>query len=410
LKRRDFIKHSTLVLGSLSYVTKVRPADRVAEKAAPPVLLVVFLRGGADGLNIVVPFAEPEYVDLRPDIGIAEPGKPQGALDLDGFFGFHPRLTGLHTLFQSGGLAVIHACGSHHPTRSHFDAMDVMESGSGTVKLHEGWLNRYLQVSSQEGGVFRAVAINPSLPLSLSGEADALALSGLDSLQLSESLSMQTYLKAVEDLYAPRNDLLGRAARSALQAVDLGGRVLDPESYKPAHGADYGSSDFGVSLKAVAQMIKADVGLELAAVDLGGWDTHTNQGGGEGGSLSNVLGILDTGLLAFFTDLGNRMNRVAVLVMTEFGRTARQNGSGGTDHGHGSMMLVLGGRILGGRVYGDWPGIRRTQLYEARDLAVTTDYRRVLGEVLENHMDCISLDRVFPDFSRGEEKPLYLFG
>jgi uncharacterized protein (DUF1501 family) len=410
VRRREFIQQGALILGSLPLFPPRLRAGLKAAAASSPVLVQVFLRGGADGLNIVVPYADPDYRNIRPALAIGPPGEEHGALDLDGFFGLHPRLTGLHSLFQQGNLAVISACGSHHPTRSHFDAMDVMETGGGLMKLDEGWLNRYLQASQSEGGVFRAVALNPTLPLTLSGEAEALALSGLEALQVSESPQMSTYLEAVEELYSSRSDHLGRVSRSALEAIRLGGSVLDPSSYTPDPAADYGDSEFGRSLRAVAQMIKADVGVEVAAVDLAGWDTHTNQGDGDTGELANALGTLDRGLQAITVDLGSLLDRVVIIVMTEFGRTAEQNGSGGTDHGHGASVFVLGGRVQGGRIYGDWPGLKSHQLYEARDLAVTTDYRRILGEALESHMECRALELVFPDYDFSAEKPLHLFG
>jgi uncharacterized protein (DUF1501 family) len=409
VKRREFLKNSALALGALPLVPEMLRAGP-AEKLSSPVLLVVFLRGGEDGLNVVVPFGDADYSGLRPDIRIPPPGEAFGALDLDGHFGLHPRLSGLTDLYRSGSLAVIHACGSHNPSRSHFDAMDIMESGSSSEKLPDGWLNRYLQTSRIGYGVFRAVAVGPSLPRSLSGSAHAMALADLAALRVGDSPQMRTYLQAIEDMYSARSDALGGAARSALEALSLGENTLDPESYTPEHGAEYGAGDFAQSLRAVAQMIKAGVGLEVAEVDLGGWDTHTNQGSGENGALASVLETLDQGLGAFVTDLGGRMGYVVILVMTEFGRAAAQNGSGGTDHGHGTALFILGGRVLGGKVYGDWPGLKTNQLYQQRDLAVTTDFRRVFGEVLESHMGCSQIGLVFPDYAYEAEKPLHLFG
>ncbi len=412
MKRREFIKNSALALGSLPVLPEFLLGGSGVSHASAPILLVVFLRGGADGLNMVAPYSDPDYGKLRPDLKLSPPGQAGGVLDLDGRFGLHPRLAQLSSLYHNGDLAVIHAFGSHHPTRSHFDAMDIMESGSDGEKTEEGWLNRYLLDSGVEQSVFRAVALTPSLPYSLQGPVEALAISGLSVLQIGTAGSPQlrTYRKALDELYAVRNDTLGGVARSALEAASLGEGTLNPENYTPEYGADYGSGEFGEALKCTAQMIKAGVGLEVAEVDLGGWDTHTNQGNGENGALANVLSTLDQGLGAFVTDLGGRIASVAVLVMTEFGRTAAQNGSGGTDHGHGSVMFALGGNIQGGKVYGDWPGLGSSQLYEQRDLAVTTDFRRVMGEVLLSHMQSGQLDQVFPGYAYDQEPHLHLFG
>jgi uncharacterized protein (DUF1501 family) len=360
-------------------------------------------------LNVVVPYGDKQYKKLRPTIAIPEPGKQGGALDLDGFFGLHPRLSSFKKQFNQGKMAVIHACGSHNKTRSHFDAMDYMESGSISAKLYDGWLNRYLQTSSQTNGVFRATALSPTLPVSLAGDASAIAIASLGSLQMNESKRMNVYLEALKDLNRSRQDYLGQSVREAMEAIDIGQDKLDPEGYKPDRSAIYPDSPFGEALKAIAQMIKADIGLEVATTDLGGWDTHTNQGDGESGELANALEILDGGVGAFIKDMGDTMDRVVVLIMTEFGRTAEQNGSGGTDHGHGTAMFVLGGNVLGGAVKGSWPGLSRSALNEGRDLAISTDFRRILGEVLDRHMGCTDIDSVFPGYDYEADTPLNLF-
>jgi uncharacterized protein (DUF1501 family) len=410
MKRRDFIKSGTLALSSFTLLPGLLKSGVVrSSRTSDPILISVFLRGGADGLNVVVPYADPEYYNLRSTIAIDEPGAQDGALNLDGFFGFHPRLDKIHDLFQQGALAVVHACGSQNDTRSHFDAMDYMESGSSVTKLNDGWLNRYLQASEGEKSVFRAVVLGPSLPYSLAGAVDAISLSSLEALQLRESPRMTTYLKAIEELNIDRNDYLGGIGISAIKAIETGKTKFDPDEYNPENGAEYGNEPFGQAMKAIAQIIRSDVGLEVATTDLGGWDTHTNQGAGGSGALADVLGTLNDGVFAFITDIGSLMERVVVLIMTEFGRTAEQNGSGGTDHGHGTAMFVAGGGVKGGMVYGQWPGLKNSELYEGRDLAITTDFRRIFSEVLVEHMGCLDIASVFPGYNYTADIPLFLF-
>jgi uncharacterized protein (DUF1501 family) len=413
MKRRDFLKKSAVAVGSLPFLPDLIFSKGVLGIAnaqnGSPVLVALFLRGGADGLNVVVPYGDKQYKKLRPTLAIPSPGKNGGALDLDGFFGLHPRLSSFKKQFDRGNLAVVHACGSHNETRSHFDAMDYMECGSISTKLYDGWLNRYLLTSSLSNEVFRAVALSPTLPVSLAGDASSIAIASLQSLQMRDSSRMDTYLKALKDLNRTREDYLGQTVREALGAIDIGQDKLNPENYKPDNGAVYPETEFGETMKAIAQMIKADIGLEVAATDLGGWDTHTNQGDGESGELANALEILDGGVGAFVKDIRSEMDRVVVLIMTEFGRTAEQNGSGGTDHGHGTAMFVLGRSVLGGAVKGHWPGLSKGALYEGRDLAITTDFRRIFGEVLVHHMGCSDIGAVFPGYNYNSDTPLNLF-
>lgn len=386
------------------------PAYSPPADANAPILVTVFLRGGADGLNVVVPYGDPDYKRLRSTIRIVEPGKNDGALDLDGYFGFHPRLSAFKEFYDQGILGVIHACGSHNETRSHFDAMDFMESGSSTEKLHDGWLNRYLGLISSSGDVFRATSFGPTLPYSLRGKTEAISLASLEALQVNQSPQMNTYLNALEELYAERGDLLGEIAVKSLEAIEMGRSELNPGSYQPENGAEYSDSDFGRNLRSLAQIIKANIGLEISSIDLGGWDTHANQGDGARGELANALSILNDGLQAFILDIHSYLPRIIILVMSEFGRTARQNGSGGTDHGHGTVMFALGGNVHGGRVLGSWPGLSDRDLYQARDLAVTTDFRRLFAEVLEFHMGCEKIGTVFPGYDYSTDPLVGLFG
>lgn len=414
MKRREFIKKSIISSGGLIILPgRIRVGSSVVTSSYAknsPILLQVFLRGGADGLNITIPYGDPAYKKLRSTIRIPEPGKNHGALDLDGFFGLHPKLPSFLEFYNQGNLAVIHACGSTNETRSHFDAMDYMESGSSTEKLHDGWLNRYLGQSSPSPNVFRATAIGTAMPYTLSGHATAICLAGLEALQLDQSVQMDIYLDAVKELYSDRGDTLGEIALRSLEAIELGRSKLDPGSYQPENGAEYKETEFSQGLGSLAQIIKADIGLEIASIDLNGWDTHTNQGNGESGELATALTILDDGIRAFALDMQAYMHRIVILIVSEFGRTARQNGSGGTDHGHGTAMFSLGNKINGGRVLGDWPGLSDSQLYQSRDLAVTTDFRRLFAEVLENHMGCTNISAVFPGFNYSSDPSLGLFG
>jgi uncharacterized protein (DUF1501 family) len=413
MKRREFIKKSSMALGSIPFVAgflkDINTAYLSVNEGSSPILIAVFLRGGADGLNIVAPYGDPYYSGLRPTIGINSPGTQGGALDLDGFFGLHPKLPGFKSYFDQGKMAIVHACGSPNETRSHFDAMDLMESGSGLDILDDGWLNRYLQTSSSSQDIFQAVSIGTAVVRSLSGIVPSIAIPNLDMFQMFDSDRMKTYLSAIRELNAERADFIGITAHSVFEALEIGQNNLDPQTYIPENGAEYPTSDFSSQLKILAHMIKADLGVRVATVDLGGWDTHTNQGDGESGSLATALETLDPGMGAFVTDLGNHLERLIILIMTEFGRTAKQNGSGGTDHGHGTAMFAIGEKINGGRVYGQWPGLAQKDLYEGRDLAVTTDYRQLFGEVLENHMGCTDIPTVFPGYDYDKSLPLGLF-
>jgi uncharacterized protein (DUF1501 family) len=341
-------------------------------------LVVLFQRGAADGLNIVVPFGEPNYYRLRPSIAIPQPkrGGADAAVDLDGFFGLHPSLAPLEPLFQKNQLAIVHAAGSPDPTRSHFDAQDFMESGTPGVKAtDDGWLNRALENAPEEdASPFRAVAMGPNLPRMLRGSAPAIALPDLKQFKGAETF----------------------------EAIDLL-RKADPAKYQPENGAEYPKSRLGQSLQQIGQLLKANIGVEVLFVDCGGWDNHVNEGGVQG-QLSNLLRDLGQGLGAFHQDLGDRMQDIVFVTMSEFGRTAKENGNRGTDHGHANCMFVMGGDVKGGRVYGKWPGLDDHQLNEGRDLALTTDFRSVIGEILTRHIGVKDLAPVFPGFDNNPRK------
>ena len=402
ISRRIFLRDGALAVVGLSMVPGfVYRAALAAQPvlAGKKTLVVIFQRGGVDGLSMVVPFGDPDYYAHRSSIAIPGPSRERvSALDLDGFFGLNPAMEPLHQIYQRGHLAIINAAGSPHPTRSHFQAQDYMESAApGGGRVSDGWLNRHLQTNQHaEASTFRGIALSQNLPRTLKGEAPALAIGDLtDSEKVIEARALY------ESRYdRETNALLSGTSREMFDAIEQL-KELNPASYQPANGAAYppggGRQGFGRSMRQLAQLIKADVGVEVAFLDIGGWDTHSNQGGVEG-NLSFRLNQFARTLEAFYLDLGDRMDDVAVLTMSEFGRTARENGSGGTDHGKANVMFLLGGSVKGGKVYGDWPGLAPEQLNEDRDLAMTTDFRDVFAEVLIGHLESQKPEFVFPEF------------
>jgi len=400
--RRAFIRNGAVALVTLGFAPRflARTVGASGNSARRKVLIAIFQRGAVDGLNVVVPHGEAAYYAARPGIAVPRPhaaGGADPAVDLDGFFGFHPRLSPLESIYRRGQLAVVHACGSPDPTRSHFDAQDFMESGTpGTKSTGDGWLNRVLQSApDRTDSAFRGVAVSPQLPRALLGRAPALALGPIAQFGIrggSPSLAA-----AFEQEYAgisdPRLQATSRETFDAVRTL----KAVNLQNYQPAAGADYPRSPFGNALREIAQLVKADVGLQVAFADVGGWDTHVNQGA-SAGQLANRLDDFAKGLAALATDLDDRLGDVVVLTMSEFGRTVRQNGNAGTDHGHGNAMLVIGGNINGGRVLGRWPGLRPDQLYEGRDLAVTTDFRDVFGEIAERHLGIADTATIFPGY------------
>jgi uncharacterized protein (DUF1501 family) len=406
--RRSFLK----ALGGLSL-----PAwfPRLAFSTAPgrlaaqrDVLVCVFQRGAADGLNSIVPVGDSHYFVNRPTIAIPEPtgaGGPGGsgaAIDLDGFFALHPALAPLKPLYDAGQLAAVHAAGSPDPTHSHFQAMDYMERGTpGSQAISTGWINRHLQALAAAGDAdaspFRAVGFGTLLQASLRGPVPASALQSIADFHLKGrgAVEVQTFQASLASLYADGSWLDGQGGEtlSAINAL----AAANPLAYLPQNGAQYPDSPFGLALRQVVQLIRAGVGLEVACVDVGGWDTHHSEGGSDG-QLAKLLGDLAAGLAALATDLGDQMKRVLVVTMSEFGRRVLENASGGTDHGHGNSMLVLGGGVNGGKVYGSWPGLAPDQLASPGDLQVTTDFRTVLAEIVQRRLLNADLGQVFPGF------------
>jgi uncharacterized protein (DUF1501 family) len=401
ISRRYFLKSGGIaMLGMASLPSFLQRAVAAAAGSSKKKMVVLFQRGAMDGLNVIVPFAEPNYYQLRPTIAIPAPsrGAADAAIDLDGFFGLHPSLQPLQPLFQNGQLAIVHAVGSPDPTRSHFDAQDFMESGTPGVKSTEdGWLNRALQFAPEDqASPFRAVAFGPYLPRTLAGTSPAVAISDLNQFKMYGP--QQTVEGGFEAMYAQTIDqALRGVGQETFEAIDQL-KKINPDSYQPENGAQYPTSRFGKSLQEIAELFKADVGLEVAFLDSGGWDHHVNEGGVQG-QLSNLLRDLGQGIAAFQQDMGDRMADVVFVSMSEFGRTAHENGNRGTDHGHANCMFLMGGDIKGGKVYTRWPGMSEGQLHDGRDLAVTTDYRSVLGEVMTKHLGNQNLNSVFPGFA-----------
>jgi len=408
ITRRIFLRNSALaVVGTAaipSFLTRAA-YGAVESGTRNKRLVVIFQRGAADGLNIVVPHAEPAYYAMRPSINIPR----NSVMDLDGFFGLHPSLAPFQPLWNQRHLAIVHAAGSPDTTRSHFDAQDYMESGTPGVKAtDDGWLNRCLHAlpSPGDSSAFRAIAMGPSLPRILSGSERALAVNNVNDFGVggrNGNVAANTF----EAMYAQSVDsVLHGTGQETFDAVKML-KSADPSKYKPAVGADYPKGRFGESLKQLAQLIKANLGVQVAFADIGGWDHHVNEGSTQG-QIANVLGEFSQSLAAFWVDLGDLAEDTVVVTMSEFGRTARENGNRGTDHGHANVMFVMGGPVKGGKVYGRWPGLDPSQLYEGRDLALTTDFRQVLGEAVYSHLGNKSLNEVFPGFENQTGKFLRL--
>lgn len=408
ISRRVFVKSGGLALVSLGLdpLFLARAAFAARPPIGPserPILVCLFQRGAVDGLNMIVPHGEPLYYHERPRIAIPA----ADVVDLDGHFGLHPSLAPLKSLWDNKSLAVIPAIGSPDATRSHFDAQDYMESGTPGVKsTSDGWVNRYCSHDREHAETpFRAVAFGPQLPRALAGTAPALAIDDLEAfgLRIPQEGARDRLTRAFEQLYeGAATGLLASSSQEGFAAVQTLKRV-NPAQYRPANDAAYPPGRFGRSLLQIAQLIKSDVGLEIAFADSGGWDTHVNQGSSDG-QLAARLRELGSGLAAFSRDLGERMRNVVVLTMSEFGRTIRENGNSGTDHGHATTMLALGGPVAGGRVLGRWPGLGVEQRFEGRDVAVTTDFRDLFGEILARHLGANDLAPVFPGFTADPQR------
>ena len=413
MDRRVFVKSGALALVTMglspSFLRRMAYGMELKNVPKGKTLVCLFQRGAADGLNVVVPHGEQAYYDMRPTIAVARPGQQAGAIDLDGFFGLHPSLAPLKPLWDQKLLAPIHAVGSPSTSRSHFDAQDFMETGTPDVKgTPDGWLNRLLAVEGtcQQCQVepFRAIAMTPQTPRILEGPAETIAMNSLGEFSVRATGSETERLEA---LYRTGSaDLVHGAGQEMFDAVKLL-KSANPQQYAPRNNASYPRTQFGQRLMQIAQLIKSNVGLEVAFADVGGWDTHVNQGSGTG-QLAGRLDDFAKSLAAFTQDLGDQMNDVLVLTMSEFGRTARENGNRGTDHGHATAFFAIGGGVKGGKVYGKWPGLAPEQLNEGRDLRLTTDFRTVFSEVAVKHLGASRVEKIFPGYTGGPQEWLGL--
>jgi uncharacterized protein (DUF1501 family) len=392
LTRRYFLRASAIAMAGVGTAPMWLVRAAAQGERRRKILIVIFQRGAADGLNIVAPFFEKRYYTVRPTIAVPPPGRTNGAIDLDGRFGLHPSLQSLKPFWDSGQLAIVDAVGSPDPSRSHFDAQDYMESGTPGRVLEDGWLNRALPPATPETSPVRAIAMGASMPRVLRGNRGAVAIADLQQFQVRS----QDAAGILERMYATTTDAQlvaqGRGTFEALKMI----AAINRQAYTPAAGAQY-FGEFGNALRQIARLIKADVGVEAAFADIGGWDHHTN----EAPQLTFLLQQFGTSLAAFARDMGDRMEDIVLVTMSEFGRTVQEDGNAGTDHGHGNVMMVVGGPVRGGQIYGRWPGLESEQLFERRDLAVTTDFRDVLGELVSRHLGQM-INPVFPGFNPSE--------
>lgn len=415
MDRRVFLKSGALSLVTLglspSFLRRTAVAMTLPRAARGKTMIVLFQRGAADALNVVVPFGDAAYYAARPQLAIASAARANGAagaIDLDGFFGLHPALSPFKPLWDRGMLSPIHAVGSPSATRSHFDAQDYMETGTPDMKgTPDGWLNRYLAVKGtceacapgdkSSAQPFRAVAMTTQTPRILEGSAPTVSMNSIEEFSIRTNGGDAE--RRLEALYRTgSSDVVHGSGTDMFEALKVL-RAANPQQYKPAAGVEYPKSQFGQRLLAIAQLIKAGVGLEVAFADIGGWDTHVNQGNAQG-QLAQRLTDFSTSIAALVADLGDRMSDVVILTMSEFGRTVRQNGTGGTDHGHAGAMFVIGGALAAPKkVLGKWPGLATEHLHERRDLALTTDFRSVFSELASKHLGASALDRIFPGYA-----------
>jgi uncharacterized protein (DUF1501 family) len=404
ISRRAFIQAGGLAMVSLGAdpLFLDRAAYALADLrrggAGKKTLVCLFQRGAVDGLSMIVPAGDNWYWKERQRIALPR----EELINLDQMFALHPRLAPLKPLWDRKSLAIVHAVGSPSSTRSHFDAQDYMESGTPDRKsTPDGWANRYCSHAREHAETpFRAVAFGPQLPRTLAGSAPALAIDDLRTfgMRAARAEGEQRLTRAFESLYeGAATGLVASSSAEGFEAIRML-KAANPTDRPPANGAQYPRGKLGTSMQQIAQLIKADLGMQVAFADVGGWDTHVNQGAGQG-QLATRLDELGGTLAAFATDLGEKMRDVVVVTMSEFGRTVKENGTGGTDHGHGTAMMVLGGDVKGGAVYGQWPTLAPDARYDGRDLAVTTDFRSVFGEILTGHLGAADLGAVFPGYT-----------
>jgi len=418
LTRRIFLRGSAIAMAGMGQAPMWLARAAAVEGRRRKTLVAIFQRGAADGLNIVVPFGDPRYRELRPTIGLQTPRQqdenlnngPFGpVIDLDGKFGLHAGLRPFKELWDKKQLAIVEATGSPDPSRSHFDAQDYMESGT-PGKTGNGWLNRALGDPGTGASPLRAVALSNRVPRTLRGDHEAVALGNVDDFRISDHERLEilrnmysltpdeTMRRTGKDAFEamkmleamPKNPMANGGARSQLSTANVG----PFQNNRPSYNA---GGQLGGNLQELARLIKSDAGVEAAFAEVDGWDHHQN----ENTQLPNLLNQFSNAIAAFCQDLGDRMEDVVIVTMSEFGRTVEENGTSGTDHGHGSLMMVLGGSVKGGRIYGEWPGLEKEQLFEGRDLAVTTDFRTVLSELVGGHLGRNGMGAVFPGFKAG---------
>ena len=414
--RRAFMKSGGLALFSVSIGGTPLFLNRVANAALNPglnrrkVLVTIFQRGAMDGLMAVTPFNDSMLPKLRPRLAMtaARSAGESALIDLDGTFGFHPAFASMLPLFQEKRLAIVHGVGSPNPTRSHFDAQDYMETGTpGRKGTRSGWLNRAVGLLGHEATPFRAVSMTKALPRSLYGDRPALAIANLADFGIKAARNKgaaENTEQIFKSLYEETSqELFRRAGQESFEAIKILSTV-EVSNYQPANDAEYPRSPLGNSLRQIAQLIKAGVGLEVAFAETGGWDTHVQQGT-INGSFARRATDLAQAIVAFWRDVESYHDEVVLMTMTEFGRTVHENGSGGTDHGRGSCLFVLGNRVDGGKVHGAVPSLVQESLENRRDLPVTTDFRAVFAEVAGKHLDIRDDQMLFPGWT-GKRFPL----
>jgi uncharacterized protein (DUF1501 family) len=412
MNRRDFLKTCTSFgWGGLALVGSPWPGWMPRLAFSPDqgatrgdILVVIFLRGAADALNIVIPYGEDNYYHLRPSLGIPRPDDHRATpatrcIDLDGFFGIHPNMRSLMPAWQAGHLAVVHACGAPDESRSHFKSMELMERGVTDERgPASGWISRHLAtLDTQNLSPLRALGFGNLPQRSLSGSVPISAFRSITDFHFGADECSLSHLREALSLLYRGNEPLSVIGQENLKLLDAL-QSLDPQAYHPSGESSYPDTEFGLGLKQIAMLIKGEIGLEVAAIDLGGWDTHFAQGASQG-LMPNLILELSEGLAALHADLIDHASNLTIVTMSEFGRRVKENGSLGTDHGHGGMMVLMGGNLNGGRVHGSWPGLGEGQLFGPGDLAVTTDYRDVLAEICLKRLNNPSLEEIFPGYT-----------
>lgn len=409
--RREFLMGCSAAIAAMAAarVGQLAFAEPAQPQATNEIFVQIFLRGGCDGLSLLSPYDDANYRSARGTLALPLSGA-NAPLRIDqnnpsfntSSFGLNSKMPHLRDLYNSGHLAFIHACGLDDDTRSHFDAMDYIERGTpGNKTTNSGWLTRHLQTRGDASTLLPAIAANSAPPASLLNYAGSVAVTSPGRFNIStgwrynRSQENYPFLSTLREIYSRSSiNPLAPAGRRVTQVIDVMRNMGD---YTPANGIAYPSGSFGDALKTVAQLIKANLGLQVATIDFGGWDTHEAQANSDGtGYLPNRLGVLSQGLHAFYNDLAAYHSRLTIVVLSEFGRRLGRNQSNGTDHGHGNVMMVLGGNVNGGRIYGTWPGLHPDQLDKRQDLQITTDYRQVLSEILVRRLGNPKLGTIFP--------------